>query len=133
MRRLRAALAPWRLRALSSSTYVPPTTPAVQIAADRYSRAAHIDIASADAALRAAYDAQPAAYSAHAQPPAGGGVAPLVPGGAESQVTSVTEWLTKADKLMRTNRREYDKTMANDYQKYATAYKAHTSKDWGKA
>ena len=83
MRRLRTALTPSRLRALSSSAYVPPTTPAVQIASDRYSRAAHIDIASADAALRKAYDAQPTEYSAHAQPPADGGVAPLVPGGAE--------------------------------------------------
>lgn len=57
----------------------------------------------------------------------------LVLGGAESQVKSVTDWLTKADSLMRTDRNAYNKSeYSKDYQKYATAYKNQTGKDWGK-
>ena len=67
---------PFAASAFSSAA---PTTGAVQVTADRYSRAALRDIAAADGALRAAYDAQPQSYSANAQAP---DEAPLEPGGA---------------------------------------------------
>ena len=57
----------------------------------------------------------------------------LVPGGAEGQVKSVTDWLSKADALMRSDRPAYNKSeYSKDYTKYANAYKAQTGKDWGK-
>ena len=56
----------------------------------------------------------------------------LVSGDAGAQISSVTDWLSKADKLMRTDRKAYDKTMANDYQKYAEAYQRQSGKPWGK-
>lgn len=57
----------------------------------------------------------------------------LVPGGAEGQVKSITEWLTKADQLMRTDRKAYNSgEYSKDYAKYATAFKNQTGKEWGK-
>lgn len=56
----------------------------------------------------------------------------LVGGGMEGNTASVTEWLSKADAMMRTNRKEYDRVMAPEYQKYAKAYQIHTGNDWGK-
>lgn len=56
----------------------------------------------------------------------------LVTGGAEGQAQSVTDWLSKADALMRTDPKKYQKTMANEYTKYATAYQTFTGKQWGR-
>lgn len=55
-----------------------------------------------------------------------------MPAGEEGQIKSVEDWLSKADKMMRTDRVEYNKTMANDYQKYLSAYQAQTGKEWGR-
>ena len=59
---------------------------------------------------------------------------PSLPGaGAESQVSSIGDWLSKADKMMRTDRKAYNNSeYSRDYGKYATAYKSHTGKEWGK-
>ena len=57
----------------------------------------------------------------------------LVSGDAGAQIKSVSDWLTKADALMRSDRKQYNKTMANDYQKYAAAYQRQSGKEWGKA
>jgi hypothetical protein len=57
---------------------------------------------------------------------------PMLPGG-EDNVKSVEDWLSKADKLMRTDRTAYNKgEYSRDYAQYANAYKAQTGKEWGK-
>lgn len=60
---------------------------------------------------------------------------PSLPGmGAEGQVTSITDWLNKADKMMRTDRKAYNNSeYSKDYAKYANAFKTHTGKEWGRA
>ena len=56
-----------------------------------------------------------------------------MPAGADGQIKTVTEWLTKANQMMRTDRKAYNSSeYSKDYAKYATAYKAQTGKDWGK-
>jgi hypothetical protein len=58
----------------------------------------------------------------------------MVPGDAGAQVNSLTDWLGKADKMMKENRKAYNSSeYSRDYPKYAEAYKRQTGKDWGKA
>ena len=58
----------------------------------------------------------------------------MVPGGAENQAKNIEEWLTKADNMMKTNRKAYNNSeYSRDYTKYAAAFKTQTGKDWGAA
>lgn len=55
--------------------------------------------------------------------------------GEEGQLKSVQQWLETGDKLMRSDRKAYNKSEYADSAKYkanADAYKAQTGKEWGK-
>jgi hypothetical protein len=56
----------------------------------------------------------------------------LVFGDGGGNVNTISEWLERADKTMRTNRKDYDKKYSNDYQNYAAAYQRQTGKEWGR-
>lgn len=55
------------------------------------------------------------------------------PPGDVGSVDSVKDWLTKADLMMRNDRKGYDKSeYSRDYPKMAASYKRMSGKDWGR-
>lgn len=58
----------------------------------------------------------------------------LLPGG-ENNIKGIEEWLQAGEKLMKTDRKAYDKSEYSDsakYKQYSEAYKANTGKEWGR-